>query len=357
MADQTKRIRTVIQLVILCLFVLFIYLLIILFPYYKSGIVVIFQISIPFLISGLIAYLLHPVINWLEKKKIPRTVAILFIYFTFFISAGLGIYFSFPMFVKQIEDFQANIPELMEQYREFIYMIYEQTAFLPEGFHQEMDQLFIDLETGLIERLTSLMKNIAVLFDMFVMLAVIPILVFYFLKDYEKLQKSILRLVPKKYQSFTCNLASEMEDSLGQYIRGQILVCFLVGLLSFLLLKWIGMSYALLLGIISGLTNFIPYFGPIIGAVPAIFIAFTISERMVWFVLGAVLLVQLAEGNLLSPYIVGKSMHIHPVYLILTLFVAAKVAGVIGMILAIPVLAIARVAVPLIWKQFKQIDR
>ncbi len=117
------------------------------------------------------------------------------------------------------------------------------------------------------------------------------------------------------------------------------------------------MEYSILLGVIIGLTNFIPYFGPIIGAIPALLIAFTISTKMVLFVLLVILAVQLTEGNLLSPFIVGKSIRIHPIYIILALFIAAKVGGVIGMILAVPLLAIGRVAVPLIYRQMKQIDR
>ncbi|KAB8127305.1 AI-2E family transporter [Gracilibacillus oryzae] len=357
MADQTKRIRTVLKLVILCLTVLFLYLMITLFPFYKNILLIVFQISLPFLISGLIAYLLHPVIEWIYERKIPRPVAILAIYLLFFLLVGFGIYYSLPTMLRQIQEFQTNIPNLVNSYRLFIYDLYDQTSFLPEGFHDRMDAFFSEMETSLADRITSLLKNINVLFDMFVMIAVIPILTFYFLKDYQKLQHSVLHIIPAKYHAFTKNLADKMENSLGQYIRGQILVCFLVGLLSFLLLKWIGMTYALLLAVIIGFTNFIPYFGPVIGAIPALLIAFTVSPNMVWYVLLVIMAVQLAEGNLLSPFIVGKSMHIHPVYIILTLFIAAKIAGVIGMILAIPMLAVGRVAVPLIMKQVKEIDR
>ncbi|SER73391.1 Predicted PurR-regulated permease PerM [Gracilibacillus ureilyticus] len=357
MADQTKKIRITLQLIILCLTVLFLYLMIILFPFYQHILIIIFQIALPFLIAGLIAYLLHPVVEWLHQQKIPRPVAILAIFLLFFVLAGLAVYYSLPMMIKQIQEFQTNIPNLVNAYRLFIYDLYDQTSFLPEGFHDRLDAFLTEMEANLADRITLLMKNINVLFDMFIMIAVIPILTFYFLKDYQKLQQSVLCIIPSKYQAFTIHLADKMEDSLGQYIRGQILVCFLVGLLSFFLLKWIGMKYALLLASIIGITNFIPYFGPIIGAIPALLIAFTVSPNMVWYVLIVVMAVQLAEGNLLSPFIVGKSMHIHPVYLILTLFIAAKIAGVIGMILAIPLLAVGRVAVPLVFRQIKEIDR
>ncbi|WP_163537846.1 AI-2E family transporter [Gracilibacillus sp. YIM 98692] len=357
MANQSKRIRIALQLVILCLFVLFIYLLYVLFPFYKQFVLMLLHVLFPFLMAGLIAYLLHPVVEKIHHYHIPRPVAILIIYFLFFAGTGLGIYYSLPVFIHQLRELQSNIPQFMDAYRSFVYNIYSQTSFLPEEFHDRLDVLFHDAEDTLGDRVTGFVKNIPMLFDIFVMLAVIPILAFYFLKDYQILGRGILRVIPSKFQDFTKTLAKKIEDSLGQYLRGQILVCFLVGFVSFLLLKWIGMNYALILGIIIGLTNFIPYFGPILGAIPTVLIALTISTKMVIYVIGVVLVVQILEGNLLSPFIVGKSIHIHPVYLIFALFLAAKVAGIIGMLLAIPLLAIGRVSIPFIMKQVKQIDR
>ncbi|MDX8045879.1 AI-2E family transporter [Gracilibacillus sp. S3-1-1] len=345
------------QLLILCLSVLFLYLMYILFPFYQHVLIVILHVLTPFIIAGFIAYLLHPIVEKFHLHHIPRPIAILCIYLLFFGLIGLGIYLSFPKWIAQLQEMEQNIPQYIEAYRTFIYGIYDQTSFLPEEFHDKLDDLFEHMETTIGDYMTNLLMNIPMLFDMFVMIAVIPILAFYFLKDAQVLQRGILKLIPSKYQSFTKKLAGDMEDSLGQYIRGQILVCFFVGLISFFLLRFIGMDYAAVLSSIIGITNFIPYFGPIIGAVPAILIAFTLSTKMVFFVFLVVLAVQIIEGNLLSPLIVGKSIHIHPVYLILTLFVAAKTTGIIGMILAVPILAIARVAVPMIIKQVKAIDR
>lgn len=320
-------------------------------------ILVICQILLPFVIAGLIAYLLHPIVKKIQTYDIPRTLSILIIYLLFFLISGITIYIYLPTWISQLQELQENIPQFIDAYREFIYQLYVQTSFLSEGFHDNLDQFFQDLEQGLGERIQQLFKNIPFLFDIFVMLAVIPILTFYFLKDYKKLQNSILQLIPVKYRKLARQLGREMENSLGKYIRGQILVCALVGVISYILLNTIGMNYSIVLATIMGLTNFIPYFGPIIGAVPAVLIAFTVSNKMVFYVVAIILVVQLTEGNLLSPFIVGKSVHIHPVYIILTLFVAAQIAGVIGMIIAVPLLAVGRVTIPLIYRQWKAIDR
>lgn len=352
-----RTIRYAIRLITLCLLVLFVYLMYILFPFYKNIILLVSQILLPFAVAGLIAYLLHPVVQKIQSYKVHRTVSILIIYFLFFMITGTIIYIFFPLWMNQIRELSNNIPQFIHAYRDFIYQLYVQTSFLSEGFHERLDQFFMDLEQSLADKVQYTIKNIPMLFDFVVMMAVIPILTFYFLKDFKKLQQGILKIIPYKYRSFSKQLVKEMESSLGKYIRGQILVCSFVGVISFILLKWIGMNYSIVLATIMGFTNFIPYFGPIIGAIPAVLIAFTISNKMILYVLGVVLAVQLIEGNLLSPFIVGKSIHIHPVYIILTLFVAAKLAGVIGMIIAVPVLAVGRVAIPLIYQQWKEIDR
>ena len=346
-----RIIRLLLQLLLICLAVLVIYLIYILYPFYKNIIILFVQISAPFLIAGLIAYLLHPIVEEISYKRMSRTLAILIIYFIFFTAVGLTGYYSFPKLVTQLKELQSNFPAFIESYRNLVYELYESTSFLPEGFHDQLDVILNDFEGSISEFFSKMVKQVSVLFNVAVMVAVIPILAFYFLKDYKTLQSNILSIIPSKFQRVTCEIGRGLEDKLGRYIRGQILVCFLVGVISYFLLKWIGIKYPLVLASIMGLTNFIPYFGPIIGAVPAVFIAFTESTKMVLFVILSVFIVQLIEGNLLSPYIVGNSVRIHPVYIIFTLFFAAEIGGIIAMIFAVPLLVIGKVAIPLLRSQ------
>lgn len=350
-----RIIRLLLQLLLLCLAVLVIYLLYILYPFYKNIIIVFVQISAPFIIAGLIAYLLHPIVEEIANKRMSRTLAILIIYCIFFTVVGLTVYYSFPKLVSQLKELQSNFPVFIQSYRNLVYDLYESTSYLPEGFHDQLDIILNDFEGSISELFSKIVKQVSILFNLAVMIAVIPILAFYFLKDYKTLQNHILSVIPSKFQKVTRQIGRGLEDKLGRYIRGQILVCFLVGVISYFLLKWIGIKYPLVLGSIMGLTNFIPYFGPIIGAVPAVFIAFTVSTKMVLFVIISVFFVQLIEGNLLSPYIVGNSVRIHPVYIIFTLFLAAEIGGIIAMIFAVPLLVIGTVAIPLLKAQMNEV--
>src|SRR5699024_8455625 len=154
------------------------------------------------------------------------------------------------------------------------------------------------------------------IFDFIVIITVIPVLVFYFLKDYHQIKTYFKKILPIKYRPIISGLIDTIDESLGGYIRGQLLVAAFVSLLTLIVFHLLGVKYALLLAIIMGLTNIIPYFGPIIGAVPAVAITITASTKLAIFVIIAVFIIQIVESNFISPYIVCRTMNIHPVAII-----------------------------------------
>ncbi|MCT2537651.1 AI-2E family transporter [Aquibacillus koreensis] len=340
-----KKMRFLYWILIGILLFLFIYLLTILFPFYRSLLSVVFRILAPFIIAGLIAYLLHPLIEKLHKYNYPRWFAIIGIYLIFFGGLGYVLYKAYPPFINQLKDLNENLPHFMDMYRQAIYEVYESTSFLPETVHDKMDEFFHDLEDMIGTLLTNIVMQVTKLMDVVIVIAVIPVLVFYMLKDFKLIQSSMWKLTPKKYREDGKELFDKIDKSLGDYIRGQLLVCFFVSLTTYGILWFIDMEYPLILAIIMGITNIIPYFGPILGAVPAVIIAFTISGKMVLYVIIAVFIVQIIEGNLLSPFIVGKSINIHPILIIFALLVGGEVGGIIGMIVAVPILSVIKVIV------------
>lgn len=343
MFNQSKSMRFLYWILIGILSFLFLYLLTILFPFYRSIFSVILRILTPFIIAGIIAYLLHPLIEKLHDYKFPRWLAIIGIYMLFFGGVGYLIYKTYPVFIHQLKDLNQNLPHLIDMYRNTIYEVYDRTSFLPEAIHDKMDEFFHDVEAMIGKLLTDSIKQLTKIMDVIVIVAVIPVLVFYMLKDFSLIKSTLWKLTPKKYREDGKELAVEIDKSLGNYIRGQLLVCLFVSLTTYGILWLIGMKYPLLLAILMGITNIIPYFGPILGAVPAVIIGFTISLKMVVYVILGVFVVQIIEGNLLSPLIVGKSIDIHPILIIFALLVGGEVGGVIGMIIAVPVLSVVKV--------------
>lgn len=159
------------------------------------------------------------------------------------------------------------------------------------------------------------------------------------------MKKTVWYLTPKSWRKRGSAFLRDVDDSLGDYIRGQLLVCLILGVIAGISFWVFGLPYPLILGLISGVTNVIPYFGPFIGAVPALLIAMTISVKAVLVVVITVFILQFMEGNILSPFIVGRSLKMHPVVIMLALLAGGELAGIVGMILAVPATAVLKVMV------------
>jgi|SRR5690625_106901 len=343
MLQNKKVLRLIYILMIGIVACLFIFLLVKLFPFYKVLMSFLLRLSAPFFIAALIAYLLYPIIETLHKHHIHKGLAILLIYVLFFGGVSYVIYRVYPAVIHQLKDLNEHLPQFIQMYEELIYALYESTSFLPEAVHDQFDQIITRIESSLEKTLGKLLSWLTKIFDLLVLITVIPVLVFYFLKDYAKIKSYFKQFIPEKYHHHVRLLAQAIDKNFGNYIRGQLIVSSFVSLATFIAFHFLNVKYSLLLAIIMGLTNIIPYFGPIIGAVPAVAIALTTSVNLVIFVLIAIFGVQLIESNLLSPYIVGKSVNIHPIAIIFALLFGGQLSGVLGMILAVPLLVILKV--------------
>lgn len=349
MFNNQKVIKFLLWIMLGIFVFLFLYLLVKLFPLYRTFFSFLWHLFLPFIVACLIAYLLYPVIRKIHEYHIPKGVAILLIYLLFFGGTAYFIYRIYPAVVEELKDLNEQLPHLLNMYEDLVYQLYESTSFLPEAVHDKMDQLFIKLERTLENILEKLLGGFTKILDLIVFITVIPVLVFYLLKDFNQIKVFFQKMAPKKYRHKSGEILQAINESLGNYIRGQLLVCSFVSLATLIVFHLLGIKYALLLAIIMGVTNIIPYFGPIIGAIPAVAIALTMSGKMIIFVLIAIFGIQLIESNLLSPYIVGKSINIHPIAIIFVLLLGSEIGGVIGMILAVPALTVLNVVVTHVW--------
>ncbi|WP_174613896.1 AI-2E family transporter [Virgibacillus ihumii] len=323
--------------------ILFVFLVIKLFPFIGAVFSFLWHIAAPFLAAGLIAYLLFPVVRKMSQYNMPKGLAIMIIYVVFFGGSAYLIYRVYPAMIHQLGGLKEQLPHLLKLYRDFVYSLYEFTSFLPEHFHDKMDELLYEMETYVENLLTNLVRGFTKIFDMIILLTIIPVLVFYFLKDLTQLKEFIKQWVPEKYRGDLSQFIRSLDSSLGSYIRGQLFVCLIVSTAAFAFLYYLDINYALLLAVFIGITNLIPYFGPIIGAVPVIAITAATASELLLVVIIGLFVIQLIEGNLLTPYIMGKSIQIHPVAIILALFVGGEIFGIIGMILAVPALTVLKV--------------
>ena len=333
------------SLIIGILLLIFSYLLFKTFPLYREFFSFLWRILLPFFIAGFLAYLLYPLISMLHRHNIHKGLAVLLIYIIFFGGIGFLFYRVYPQVIHQMRDLTENFPQFIKMYDDVIYSIYDFTSFLPENVHDKMDELLLNLENNLDQLLSKLVNGFMHIFDMIIIITVIPVLVFYFIKDHQLLNKFFGQFVSRKNRNSVGKMLHAIDEGLGGYIRGQLIVCLFVSLATLLVFRLLDGPYALLLSLLLGLTNLIPYFGPIIGAIPAVMIAYTISGNLVLYVVITIFIIQIVEGNLLSPYIVGKSINIHPIAIIFVLLLGGELFGIAGMILAVPVLTILKVIV------------
>lgn len=324
---------------------LFLYILYLLKPVWHPVLEVLFFSLLPFLIGGFIAYLLHPIVEKIHEAGIHRGIAIMLIYILFFGGLGYAVYKGTPIIIHQLKDLSENAPLFTKQYQRWLDYVQSETSTWPDGIQSQLEERIDGIEAWLTGLVAVVLATVMKFMNSLLLVAIIPFVSFYLLKDITKVKKFLWQLTPKKWRNSAISFSKDVDESLGGYIRGQLLVCLIIGGLSALTLWLVGMKYPLILGLIIGVTNVIPYFGPIIGAVPAAIVASTISVNMMIYVVIMVVVLQFLEGNILSPLIVGKSLHMHPLFIMAALIIGGEVGGVIGMIVAVPFLAVVKVAI------------
>lgn len=314
---------------------------------------ILLDILSPFIISVLIAYLLNPVVNFFEKYNIKRIHSIILVYaFLLFLMILLS-FCILPILLRDINVLIESFPLFSEQIQMLVKKF--QDGYINSNLPQSL-KVIIDNNILLVQNsLLSFFQKIADLFISFfseiLNFIIIPIIVFYMLKDTEYFKNQMILLIPKKNRSKTLELFRDINNVFGKYLRGQLMVSIFVGILTAILLIIIKVKYALILGIFSGLCNIIPYFGPIIGIIPTIIFSLLDSTSKAVYAILAYIIIQQIESGILAPKIIGESVGIHPIYIIFALIMGGKLYGVTGFIIAIPVAAVIKLYIKYVLKK------
>ncbi|OLO38786.1 AI-2E family transporter [Alkalihalophilus pseudofirmus] len=341
--EKSKGIQWIIKLSITILVLLCLYIFLQLSPLWLPVLQVLSRVAIPLLIAAIITYLLHPVIENAHAYGLPRPVAVLIIYLLFFGGLASLITAAFPYVIQQLREFIDNLPQIIQQIQQWSNLFERQISSLPEGMQNQLADWITSLE-GRAESIgEQILDTIGSILSSFIYFIVIPFLVFYLLKDYQLIEKVAWYVTPKKWRNEGVAFIRDVDQSLGNYIRGQILVSMCVGLIAMLGLWLIGVPYPIILGLFIGMTDIIPYFGAFLGAFPAVIVAALHSWQMLIFTVLLIFILQQIEGNILSPVIVGKSVHLHPILIMIALLIGVETAGVLGLVLAVPILSVVKV--------------
>lgn len=327
---------TLILLAVVYLFTLISPLFQSIFSFFKS-------VLAPFLIALLISYVLNPIVTMLNRKKMPRPLAVLLIYIVFFSSLTIILINTIPIFVTQLKDLAEHLPEVTTKMKAWMDGYNNHKNSLPQSVQTGIENSLNQIEASISQSITNMLGSIRGTLDTLFIAFIVPFLAFYMMKDFKIMEKTVVTILPSKHRKETIKLLRNIDEALGNYIRGQFLVCIVVGTLALIGYWLIGLPYPLLMASFVAVMNIIPYVGPFIGATPALLLAATLSWKMILYVAIVNLIVQILEGNVVSPQIVGRTLHIHPLFIIFALLVGGELAGIIGLILAVPVFAVLKV--------------
>ncbi|HWQ73462.1 MAG TPA: AI-2E family transporter [Desulfitobacteriaceae bacterium] len=299
----------------------------------------------PFLLAFALAYLLNPVIEWLEKHKINRRWAIALTFCLIVIIIVLILSLVLPSVYNETARLMVVLPEKISQLNDFLQNIRHNflASGLPEKVSYVIDEHLGNGEVYVAEKLKLLLDNLPAKLASLSPYLLSPILAIYFLADWKRIQLAFMRLVQQKWRLEWQRLWLDISHVLRCFIRGNLVVAVIVGILVGIGVKLIGMDYALIIGLICGISDLIPYFGPLIGAVPAVLLGFTKSSMMALEVALVILVVQQLEGTLISPKLMGDSVGLHPLWVIFALLAGEELAGFWGIFFSVPIAAVIRV--------------
>lgn len=307
----------------------------------------------PFIIAVIISYVLNPVVNLLNSRKVPRPAAVIIIYIVFIASVTVILMNLIPMFIRQLKELNEHLPELGQQ-AEFMINSLNRNELLPPTVREGLNRALKEIENSISEGTTRFVNDIGSTINAILLAFIIPFLVFYMLKDIKLIERTTLTIVPKKHRKSMIRLMLDIDEALGNYVRGQFIVCLIVGVAAYIGYWLVGLPYPLLFASLVAVFNIIPYLGPYFGAAPALIMAATVSWKMVLFVALVNVAVQTLEGNFISPQVVGRSLHMHPLVIIFVLLAGGEIAGVAGLILAVPFFAVLKVIYQHVYWHYKK---
>lgn len=306
------------------------------------------------IIALIFSYLLEPFVNRMQAAGMSRTIAIVLTLTTvlvivIWISTSIIPIVANRMAILTRQLQSENLVLIAQQIELHLRNYFE---FIPTGYLQENVTGFID-DIFNFGRLSNVLGNVISIFtNLFAAFLVIPFATFFFLKDGYKIRRDLMKMVPNKYFETTLSLIDKIETRLGYYFRSVLLQCTLVGVASWLALSVAGLNNAGTVGIIIGVANTIPYFGPVIGYLISILISIieTGDFSLVIPCILAVMFAQLLDNIVLQPLIFSKSADMHPVAILFIIMIGAQTAGILGMLVAIPIATIIKITVnQIIW--------
>ena len=310
---------------------------------------------LPYIMGLVVAYLVLPLVNFLDRRmpsrlrdrNLSRPLSIIIVYLLVILFIVAVFSFLVPPVVKQGQALWRRMPELaakgralgtewLGRYQEVIPLDIQQRV------QDNLEKLAGTIGQALQEGSTRTVSFISSTVGFFLGVLVIPFWLFYILNDETKVREGVLDLIPDRIEPDLLNILHITDDIFSAYIRGQLLLCLFIGAMATIGLLIVGVDFALLLGLIAGAFEILPFVGPILGAIPALIVAVLQSPMTALWTLVVFIVIQQLENLLLVPKIAGESVKLHPALIMVVLVVGNEALGLWGMLLAVPLTAVIR---------------
>jgi predicted PurR-regulated permease PerM len=300
----------------------------------------------PFILAAVVALLLNPLVNVAERRRIPRALSVIVIYNLGILGLGAGVYFLVPMARAELSALAAQGPSIAAYLQDLAGRRHVVSVLgVPIDLQQAYANGMANLPGVLAGHLQNVLQNVFVLVNWLFQALLVLLIAFFLVKDAHAIRGFVAGLVPFGFRPDAREISREISRMLGAYLRGQLIVCGLVGVTTTVAMWIFGIPYALALGIVAAVTAFIPFIGPFLGALPAVAVAAFVSQSVSKVVIVVVLYVVISNViyNFISPKVFGDAVHLSPMLVIVAFVIGGYLGGILGLFIAVPVAAIIRI--------------
>ena len=311
----------------------------------------------PLLLAVVVVYLLNPVVSALERRGVHRAAGAGIVYLLFLCIVVLIMSLLVPLVARQVSQVATHFPDYLADAQANIRRVAARFGQEP-NFRFDADQVREWLSAGenrstVTRYLTGLRSFTSSLISGLIIFVLGPVMAFYLLVDLPRLRRGAMALVPPARREEITGLMDRISQAVGGFFRGQLLVALFVGVASSIGLWLIGLPFWLLVGMVAGVVNLVPLVGPFIGGGLAVIIALLSGQplKAVWAAL-VLLVVQQIDNHLISPNVMGRTVQLHPVVVMLALLVGASLGGLIGMLVTVPLVAVAKIVFMFLWAKY-----
>jgi predicted PurR-regulated permease PerM len=304
-----------------------------------------------------VVYLLNPLVTALERRGVPRLAGAAIVYVLFLLLVALAIDLLVPLVIRQIsqvvDHFPGYVGDAQTQMRRLAARFGAEPNIQLDADHIRSWLAAGDNRQAVTRSLTGLRTFTTSLLSTLVIFVIGPIMAFYLLVDLPRLQRGAMALIPPTQRDEIRGLMDRISQAVGGFFRGQLLVALFVGVASSIGLWAVGLPFWLLVGMVAGVFNLVPLIGPFIGGGLAVVIALVAGEPLtaLWAAL-VLLAVQQLDNHLISPNVMSRTVQLHPVVVMLALLVGASFAGLFGMLVIVPLVAVTKIVFLFLWSRY-----